>query len=176
MYPFVRLAWHMFQAGRKPDLPTGGLHESTHICWPWDIDMFGEMNNGRVLSIYDLGRIPWGFRTGLARALRRRGWGLTTAGANVRYRRRILPLRRYVMRSRALGHDERFIYLHQSIWRGDDCHAHVVYRIATTGARRMVPIAEVLEEMGDPDWCPELPEWVQQWIDVEAARPWPPES
>lgn len=115
MYPFARLAWQMLLANRQPDLPAGGLHESRHICWPWDADIFGEMNNGRVLTTFDLGRIPWGFRCGLARALRRRGWGLTTAGANVQYRKRIVPFRRYDMKSRALGYDERFIYLHQSI-------------------------------------------------------------
>jgi len=175
MYPFARLAWHMLLSNRQPDLSAGGLHESRHICWPWDVDVFGEMNNGRILTIFDLGRIPWGFRCGLARALRRRGWGLTTAGANVQYRKRILPFRRYTMLSRALGYDERFIYLHQSIWRNDECHVHVVYRIATTGARRMVPIAEVLEEMREPDWNPPLPEWVERWIEEEAERPWPPE-
>lgn len=175
MYPFGRLAWHMFLASRRPDLPIGGIHQSRHICWPWDIDMQGEMNNGGVLTTFDLGRIPLGHRTGLARAVSRRGWGLTTAGANVRYRKRIVPFRRYVMRSQNLGHDERFFYMRQSIWREDACHAHVLYRIAITGARRMVPVAEVLEEMDRRDWNPDLPDWVNRWIAIEAERPWPPE-
>ncbi|QPH54055.1 acyl-CoA thioesterase [Pontivivens ytuae] len=175
MYPFLRLAWQTVRAARQQPLPLDGVHVSQHICWPWDTDMFGEMNNGRVLTIFDLGRIPTAQRTGLLAALRRRGWGLTMAGASVRYRQRILTFKRYEMHTRCIGHDGRFFYLQQSMWREGDCHASILYRAAVTGARRMVPVEEVLEEMGATGWGPALPGWVDAWSAAEAQRVWPPE-
>ena len=54
MFPFVRMIKDIALARRMPPLENfTDIHESHHICWPWDIDFFGEMNNGRVLSIYD---------------------------------------------------------------------------------------------------------------------------
>ena len=52
---------------------------------PWDIDMFLEVNNGRVLTLYDLGRFDFSIRMGLAKALRQNKWGLVVAGSTVRY-------------------------------------------------------------------------------------------
>ena len=77
MYPFLRLAKGLWQARRQPPLPVTGTHVSHHLCWPWDLDPWVELNNGRTLTLYDLGRIPLGLRTGLAAAVRAQGWGMT---------------------------------------------------------------------------------------------------
>ena len=69
--------------------PSPVTHVSYHRCWPWDIDLWMELNNGRTLTFYDLGRIPLARRTGLVELLRKQRWGLTMAGASVRYRARI---------------------------------------------------------------------------------------
>ena len=50
---------------RLPPLPVLGTHVSHHRCWPWDLDPWVELNNGRTLTLYDLGRIPMAQRTGL---------------------------------------------------------------------------------------------------------------
>ena len=34
-----------------------------------------ELNNGRTLTLYDLGRIPMMLRLGVIRTLRAKGWG-----------------------------------------------------------------------------------------------------
>ena len=60
MYPVFRLAKELFNH-RKPDgLGLFDMHVSRHICWPWDLDMWMELNNGRTLTLYDLGRVPMG--------------------------------------------------------------------------------------------------------------------
>lgn len=70
MYPFVRLAKEFWKFRNAPGLPAFGEHVSHHICWPHDIDFWMELNNGRTLSLYDLGRIPLSKRTGLLRVMR----------------------------------------------------------------------------------------------------------
>ena len=55
MYPFIRMIWHMAKSRRQARLPLLGTHHSQHICMPWDIDFWMELNNGRTLTLYG----PW---------------------------------------------------------------------------------------------------------------------
>ncbi|MFP4327768.1 MAG: acyl-CoA thioesterase [Paracoccaceae bacterium] len=175
MYPFIRMAKELWTSRNALPLGLTETHVSHHLCWPWDIDIWGELNNGRTLTLYDLGRIPLAARTGLIGALRRNRWGLTMAGASVRYRRRIRSFERIEMRSRAICWDARFLYLEQSMWRSDgDCAGHVLYRSAVTGRDGIVPPERVLAAMGHPVQSPPMPGWVRAWIEAEAQRPWPP--
>ncbi|MGB3148637.1 MAG: acyl-CoA thioesterase [Paracoccaceae bacterium] len=174
MYPFVRMAKALWQARRQPPLGLLDSHVSEHICWPWDLDLWVELNNGRTLTLFDLGRVPLGVRTGLSTHLVRQRWGLTVAGSSVRYRRRIRAFERFTMYSRCIGWDARFIYMEQSMWKGGECANNLLIRSAVTSAKGIVPPAEVLKVLGHEGESPAFAPWVQAWIDAEAQRPWPP--
>lgn len=175
MYPVARLAWQNWRHRADPPLPILGTHESEHVCWPWDLDVFLELNNGRTLTLYDLGRIPWLRRIGLEPVLRREGWQVAIVGASVRWRRRVHAFERLRMRTRALGWDERFLYSEQALWRQDgECASHVLIRSATSDGNGIVPTARVLAAMGQAGPRPALPPWVRDWTLAEALRPWPP--
>lgn len=174
MYPFVRLIKEYWKFRKAPDLPLFGEHVSHHVCWPQDIDFWMELNNGRTLTLYDLGRIPLARRTGLLKVLRKNGWGLTVAGSSVRYRRRVRPFQRVEMRSRLAGVDGRFCYVEQSMWRAGECTSHALYRMAVTDAKGIVAAPKVLAAMGHTNIIPALPAWIAAWCDAETARPWPP--
>ena len=81
MYPFIRLAHGLVRAWRQGPMAPDGVHVSQHTCMPWDLDHFGEMNNGRVLTFFDLGRFELAQRGGLIRALVAHRWPLAVAGA-----------------------------------------------------------------------------------------------
>jgi len=175
MYPFMRMAWQLWKHRRAAPLPVTGCHLSRHVCLPWDIDLWCELNNGRTLTLYDLGRIPLALRTGLVGVLRRNGWGLTMAGASVRYRRRVRMFEVVEMRSRLVGWDARFIYIEQSMWQASgDCANHILYRAAITDKGGIVPPGDVARALGIDPTPPAMPEWVAAWIEADAARPWPP--
>ncbi len=174
MYPILRMATGMARAALARPLPLTGTHVSRHICWPWDLDMWLELNNGRSLTLYDLGRIPLAIRTGLAGVLRRNRWGLTMAGASVRWRRRVRVFDRVTVESRCIGWDDRFLYIEQSMWKGGEAASSVVYRSAVTGPSGIVPPVQVLEGMGQAGATCTLPAYVQDWIALETTRPWPP--
>ncbi|WP_135447507.1 MULTISPECIES: acyl-CoA thioesterase [Tabrizicola] len=174
MYPFLRMFRAMARARRQAPLGIFDTHEDSLICWPWDLDPWVELNNGRTLTLYDLGRLPLGVRTGLHRILREMRWGMTVAGASVRYRRRVTMFMRLTMRSRCLGWDERFIYMDQSMWKGEECTSQVLIRSAIVSKAGIVPPRELALAMGLPPESPPLPDWVTAWCAAEATRPWPP--
>ncbi len=175
MYPWIRFAKEMLKFRNVPLLSPTDAHVSTHICWPWDLDPWIELNNGRTLTLYDLGRIPMAMRCGLIKLLKEKRWGITIAGNSTRYRRRVRMFDRFTMVSRMIGWDHRFIYMDQTIWRGGHCCNQVLIRSAVTSADGMVPPAKVMEALGHEAESPPLPEWVAAWIQADAARPWPPE-
>jgi acyl-CoA thioesterase FadM len=174
MYPFLRLGFQMWRHRRDPPLAMLAEHRSRHICWPWDLDLWRELNNGRTLTLYDLGRLPWSRRLGLIDALRRERWAVAVAGASVRYRRRVRAFDRIEMRTRALGWDGRFLYSEQSMWVRGEAVSHILIRSAVTDRAGIVAPERVLAALGQPGESPPLPPWVQEWIAAEALRPWPP--
>lgn len=175
MYPVVRMLWQLYKHRNSPPLPPTGTHVSQHYCLPWDIDLWMELNNGRTLTLYDLGRIPLAHRAGLVGLLRRNRWGLTMAGVSVRYRRRIHTFEKIEMRSRLVCWDDKFMYLEQSMWKKNgECANHALYRSAITGKNGIVPPTEALKQMGLRSDPPLMPKWVAAWIAADATRPWPP--
>ncbi len=175
MYPFLRLGLATLKSRTEPPLAMGEAHVSHHRIWPWDLDPWVELNNGRTLTLYDLGRIPMARRNGLAATLRREGWRVTVAGSSVRYRRRVQLFDRLEMRTRTLGRDARFFYVHQAMYRDGEATSALLVRTAVIDAGGIVATDRVAAAMGAPDWRPELPAWVRAWAEADAARPWPPE-
>ena len=174
MYPVFRTALVLRSEGRKPRLSPLDPHELSLRCWPVDIDMFLEMNNGRVLTLYDLGRFGLSARVGLMQVLKREGWGLVVAGASIRYRARIMGLQRFTLRTRLLGWDARFFYFDQSMWRGETCCNQALVRTGVTEKGRLLGSDRVAAAMGSDPASPDLPEWVRAWAEADSTRPWPP--
>jgi acyl-CoA thioesterase FadM len=175
MFPFFRLIKEVIVHGNSPPLSPTQTHVSHHICWPWDLDMWMELNNGRTLTIYDLGRLPLAIRVGLAKALKENRWGLTMAGVSVRYRRRVRMFDRIEMRSRAVCWDARFVYLEQSMYVRGEATSNALYRSAVTDKNGIVPVDKVMDAMEAGHVSPPMPDWIAAWIEAEAKRPWPPE-
>jgi len=166
----------MMLARRMAPLDLNEVHVSHHICWPWDLDLFLELNNGRAMTLYDLGRTMNAQRVGLIKAVHKNRWGLTMAGSTVRFRQRIRGFERFEMRSRVVSWDDKFTYLEQSMWkRNGTCASHVVFRAAVTDRNGLVPPERVLEALGrSGQEAPVMPEWIAAWCRADATRPWPP--
>jgi acyl-CoA thioesterase FadM len=175
MYPFVRLGIELALARRAPPLPFDGVHVSHHTCWPWDLDPWRELNNGRTLTLYDLGRVPLVHRTGLVSSLKSNGWGLTVAGSSVRYRRRIRAFDRFETRSAYIGRDARFLYIHQAMFRAGEPLSSALFRGAVTSPAGIVATDRVVAALGVPDHPATQPAWAEAWSKAEDRRQWPPE-
>lgn len=175
MYPYVRMAKELWKFRNAPRLGVLEPHISSHRIWPWDLDPWRELNNGRTLTLFDLGRIPMSVRMGFDTVAKAKGWGITVAGNSTRYRRRVTLFQKVTQISRVVGWDDRFTYLEQSFWRGDDCTSHMLLRSAFTSKSGIVPPAEVLAALGQPVQSPALPDWISHWIAADQHRIWPPQ-
>ncbi len=174
MYPIFRMAKEFWKFRNAPPLQILQPHHSQHIVWPWDLDLWRELNNGRTLTLFDLGRVPMAVRMGFDKVAKTRGWGITVAGNSIRYRRRVTAFTKLSQTSRVVGWDNRFVYMEQSFWRGDECTAHMLLRSAFVSKAGIVSPAEVLAALDQVQPSPDLPAWIVKWIAADADRPWPP--
>src|SRR6056297_1301440 len=143
MYPYLRMGLALLRARRIPGktpLDTGTKH---HRAWPWDTDMYGELNNGRILTLLELGRWELAVESGLLQEMRRRRAAFAVAGASVRYRRRVPLSARYRVETRPLGWDVRFRYVDQSMGMGLVAANHRVLRAGFVGADGRWPPREI---------------------------------
>ena len=173
MYPYLRTALEIWLHRNKP-LGLFETHETHHRIRLSDIDIFGELNNGRTLTVYDFSRIGLALRVGLNDMLKREKWGMTVAGSTVRYRRRVRAFQKVTVRARLLGWDRRFFYIEHGMFHKGVCTSHLVVRTAFTDKNGLVESERVRQAAGHEGASPVLPDWIQAWVAAEDLRPWPP--
>ena len=180
MYPFIRYTSTIIKAAievkKGNALTFKDTGEIRFHCRLSDIDNFLEMNNGRVLTLYDMGRTDFAVRSGLGTQLLKQRWGLVVAGSTIQYRKRIRAFDKVTMKTHIVGFDERWIYIEQSMWvKGKPCSSALL-RTGVTEKGKVIATARVLESLGQADW--ELPPtgYVAEWIISDSDRPWPPQA
>lgn len=178
MYPFIRyastIAHAALQVKKGQTLTLKDTSEIRFRCRLTDIDNFLEMNNGRVFTLYDLGRIDFAVRTGLGKQLLKQRWGLVIAGSTIRYRKRIRAFEKVTMTTKIVGIDARWMYIEQSMWvKGKPCSSAIL-RTGVTEGGRVIDTSRVLAALDQPDWKLPPTGFVAEWIETDAKRPWPP--
>lgn len=151
--------------GRRLDLLDGSV--LAFRVWPNDLDVNFHMNNGRYLTVMDLGRVDLMLRARLAGAILRRRWMPVVAAINIRYRRSLAPFQRYRLRTRLVSWDEKWLYLEQSFETQNGVAATAMIKAALRGRQGAVPTAEILKEFGLEIPAPPIPEDFSAWIACE---------
>ena len=136
---------------------------------PTDIDLLRHMNNGRYLSLFDLGRWDLLVRTGLWDVMRRRRWYAVVSSETVTFRKSLELWQRFDLESRLIGHDDRAIYMeHRAVVSGE------VYARAIIRARMLkrsggtLPHDELFAAVGRPEGLPEVDDWIHEWAAASA--------
>jgi acyl-CoA thioesterase FadM len=81
--------------------------------WPHDLDVSIHMNNGRYLTIMDLGRFDLLLRSGLAGPALRAGWTPILSACKIRFRRELRPFRAYRLETRIVWWSQAQIVMEQ---------------------------------------------------------------
>ncbi len=176
MYPYVRAVWGLWRARSLPPMGPFDTHVTYRRAWPLDTDIFGELNNGRILTLFELGRWHTLVRMGVLSTVLKKGVMFPVAGVSLRYRRRVPVFQNYRMQTRFVTFDERFFYAEQSMWQGETCMNQLLLRAGLKDKNGSLRPADFMESLGMDSLPPEMPEWVKNWVDADATRPWPPES
>lgn len=179
MYPFLRFTKTIVQSSlsfaKGNQLGIADTSELDLIANISDIDNFFEMNNGRIFTLFDLGRTNFAIRTGLGKKLLAKRWGLVVAGSTIQYRKRVRLLNKVTIKTRLLAVDERWFYIEQSMWVKNQATCQALIRAGVTNIKtgKTLPTATVLAALGYDNVHMPPDEWVQAWIDADKLRPFP---
>lgn len=131
--------------------PRVGVLEEVRLplrVWPTDLDTYGHVNNGRYLTLMDMGRLEWGLRTGLAFRMLQRRWAPVLGAASVEFRRELRALQRCELVTRLAAWDEKWFFFEQRMELAGQLHARAILKGVTKRGRQTVPPAEVLATVG----------------------------
>lgn len=131
------------------------------IVLPNDLDIYGHMNNGRYLTLMDLGRMDWIVRTGLGKTAAKEGWQPLVASVKMDYRKSFLVFETFELRTRILGWDDKWFFIEQAFERNGRRHASGIVKGILRGPKGNVPPARVLEALGQGAVSPALPEEIK---------------
>lgn len=179
MYPFLRLGTHAIKSAIKQkqghSLQLTDTSEITLTANINDIDHFFEMNNGRIFTLFDLGRNDLAIRSGLAKKLFKHRWGLVVAGSTIQYRKRVRLFDKVTIKTRLIAVDERWFYIEQSMWvKGQPtCSALLRTGITNIVTGKVLPTEQVLSALDYKDINMPPNDWVKAWSDTDKIRPFP---
>ncbi len=125
---WFRFLLYLLSIPRRPRIGAMGTSKLTFRVMPNDLDVNLHMNNGRYLTLMDLGRLDLIVSAGMAREVLRRGWRPVLGGAYITYRRELGPFQDFRLETRIVGWDERWFYMSQQFFRGDVLHAEGVVK------------------------------------------------
>ena len=164
MYPYLRLIKVVIQSQFKSKMGFGSekYDEINLTVLPNDIDPFMELNNGRYVTLLDLGRYAYGGRINMGKFLKKNNWSLTIVGTYNEYRYRLKLFRKFQLKSKIIGYDEKWFYFFQKAERNGKTHMASVVKFAFTSKKGLVFPNEVIPKM-DLKYNPEeLPKWINE--------------
>ena len=143
---------------------------------PNDLDTNFHMNNGRYLTIMDLGRFDLILRTGLYRLMLRHKSVPILSAATIRYRLPLDPFQRFHLDTRVVCWDEKWVFMEQRFIYADGGRQGAVAAIGLVkgsfydkAARQTLPTQLLLDELGIADHSPAFPPEINAWQAAEDA-------
>ena len=132
--------------------------------WPTDIDNNLHMNNGRYLTIMDLGRFDWILSCGYLGLCLKNRWFPIVGALKILYLKPLKPFQRFQLKTRILGWDAKWIYVEQTFEVNGVLCAKSVLQGLFHGPQGKISTSEWMNAVGYQKISPELPTEVRSWI------------
>jgi acyl-CoA thioesterase FadM len=153
---FVRLVWMLLTLrARGPFTPPDDVSRVPLIVFPNDLDINFHVNNGRYLTLMDIGRLDMFIRSGLLRAALKRGWRPVLAAGKIRFRHEMRAFQRFTVETRVVYWNDvtvvmehRCVIDHPRYGRTAAAVALMRGGFYDRKAKAFVPIATMLEAAG----------------------------
>ncbi len=135
--------------------------------WPNDLDTNAHMNNGRYLTLMDLGRFDLMTQCGLVNTAFKRKWFPVAGGVMVRFDRPLHAFEKITLNSSIIGWDQKWLYFRHDIMTGTTRAARATARGLFRTRGRSVATAELLDAVNydGPQLSP--PESVRLWMQAD---------
>jgi acyl-CoA thioesterase FadM len=171
---WLRLLWALVSWRGRSRLKLNEVGIRSFRVWPSDLDTFNHMNNGKFLSIQDLGRLDLMLRTGAWKTYNKLGWYPVVVASTITYRKSLELWQKFDLETKIIGWDDIAFYMEQRFVVDGEMYSKSVIRVRfLKRPRGILNTAEVAAAGPDGEggygwpWPrPELPEWVAHWAET----------
>jgi acyl-CoA thioesterase FadM len=125
--------------------------------WPNDLDMNLHLNNGRYLTLMDIGRFDLTIRAGLLKAMIVKRWLPVLSTASIQFYRSLGPFQKFQLTTKIIYWDEKWLYLSQGYHCHDKVYASAVVKAVFKHGKLTVPVRELFAFLGEEFFLPEMP-------------------
>lgn len=172
---WFRVLWLFLTAPFRARIePPFGISRLTFRVWPTDLDVNRHMNNGRYLTIADLGRTDLLLQTGLWRAVLKEGLLPMLSGSAIRYRRELRPFQSFTLESRIVcWRATTFVMEHRFITTSSSGEVTTAAVALVRGGlysrreRQFVPAERLVRLVGYEGDSPEFDQDIEAFLSVE---------
>ncbi len=117
---YFRLIWVLINARLRPSITSESYSNEIHTrVYPNDLDLNLHMNNGRYLTICDLGRMDLFVRSGLASVMIKEKWMPIVADVTMTFIKPLYVFNKIRVVSEVTHWDDKFFYSIHTIYKGD---------------------------------------------------------
>lgn len=172
---WVRLLWLLLTAQRRGhlSLPRDSSMLNFRV-WPHDLDLSLHMNNGRYLTLMDLGRLDAMVRSGLWREVLRHKWTPIASAITIRFQRELRLFQKFRLDTKLLCWDASLVVMEQIfVFDGGPREGQVAARALFKGGlydrkeRKFVEIARLMSLLGVSEISPPATAEVEAFLHAD---------
>jgi acyl-CoA thioesterase FadM len=163
VYPWLRLIRVVTGLVGRPKVDLLATTRVRLRVWPNDLDFNLHVNNGRYLTLADLGRIHWFARTGILGVARHHKAHPVVGDAMARFRRDLRAFQSFEIHTRLIGWDHKWGFLEHRFVRGGRVLGVVAVRGLFKGPGGPVEPGALFGGTAQAITSPQLPDWASRF-------------
>ena len=167
MHPVFRTIKMVVAAWRAPQADMMDTSSVQMRVWPNDLDINFHVNNGRYLTLMDLGRLDMLIRSRTLGVVFKHKWAPVLGAATVRFKRSLHLFEKFTLKTRILGWDEKWVYMEHRIETEKHLAVIAIVKALFRADGRSIPSQELAEAFGHHGPSPVLADFVEDWKKME---------
>lgn len=135
-----------------------------------DLDLNCHMNNGRYLTIMDLGRFHLTYLNGILGKSIKKGWLPVLGSAKIHYLKPLNCFDQYILESKVIYWDDKWIYLEQSFIKKKQLCATAIVKALFTSKHGKIPSDKIMALLDKPVQKPSIPIHLERHLAAEKCN------
>lgn len=136
---------------------------------PNDLDIYKHVNNGRYLTIMDLGRLHLMAVTGLLKLILKQKWDPLLGSVKIHFLKPLKVFQKFSLTTQTLYWDQKWIYLEQKFERKGQLYAVALVKVLFIGKEGKITPQKILDCMPNPPAQPPIPHVIKSWLEAEQS-------
>jgi acyl-CoA thioesterase FadM len=137
---------------------------------PSDIDINLHLNNGRYLTMMDIGRLDFVMRTGLFKLMLKKKWLPVAVSVHITFLKELNPWTKFELQTRIVTWDDKWFYLEQNFIHNKKIHASAIVKTTFREKGKIKNPHEITNLLKPQTLKPEMPLYLKELIEGETEQ------